>query len=404
MIVLVLNCGSSSIKYQVLDMKNEAEYNLLAKGLVERIGLEVGDFTHSVPGCDKYKLHQPIPSHTEGIRVVLSLITDKEHGVLGSLDEIKAVGHRIVHGGDLFTKSCLITEEVKKGIEKCSELAPLHNPAGLLGIKAVEENLPGVPQVAVFDTSYLQTMPDYAYMYALPYEYYEKDKVRRYGFHGTSHRYVARAGAEFAGLDFNKAKIITCHLGNGSSITATLNGKAIETTLGMTTIDGLMMGTRCGRLDPGVITYLMKKHNLSPDEMDNILCKKSGFMGVSGVSSDCRDLEEAATKGNKRAELALTMFRYGIVKAIGEQSAAMGGVDLIVFTGGIGENDLNTREFVGSRLGWLGADFDIDYNRNLKRGTNGILTKAGSKVKVAVVATNEELMIATDTMNIIKAK
>lgn len=404
MIVLVLNCGSSSIKYQVLDMKNEAEYALLAKGLVERIGLEAGDLTHSVPGHDKYKLHQPVPSHTEGIRVVLGLITDKEHGVLKSLDEIKAVGHRIVHGGDLFTKSCIITDEVKKGIEKCSELAPLHNPAGLLGIKAVEENLPRVPQVAVFDTSYLQTMPEYAYMYALPYEYYEKDKIRRYGFHGTSHRYVSKAGAELAGIDFNKSKIITCHLGNGSSVTATLNGRAVETTLGMTTVDGLMMGTRCGMLDPGVVTYIMKKYNLSPDEMDNILCKKSGFMGVSGVSSDCRDLEEAASSGNKRADLALTMFRYGIVKAIGAESAAMGGVDLIVFTGGIGENDINAREFVGTRLGYLGADFDVEYNRNLKRGTNGILTKKGSRVKMAVVATNEEFVIASDTMALVKTK
>ncbi len=374
MIILVLNCGSSSIKYQVLDMKNENDYNLLAKGLVERIGMEEGDITHSVPGHDKYKIHKKVADHTEGIKDVLGLLTDGEHGVLKSLDQIEAVGHRVVHGGEYFTQSCIIDNRVKEGIDKCSSLAPLHNPAGLLGIKAVEASLPSVPQVAVFDTSFLQTIPDFAYMYGLPYQFYEKDRIRRYGFHGTSHRFVSKAGAELAGLDYNDCKIITCHLGNGSSVTAVKNGRAVDTSLGMTTIDGLIMGTRCGALDPGVVTYIMKTHNYSVEQMDKILSKESGFVGVSGVSSDARDLEEAAAKGDKRAALTLNMFRYGLLKHIGAFAAAMGGVDLIVFTGGIGENDFRTT----------------------------LLTKKESKVKVAVVATNEELVIARDTMKLVK--
>ena len=381
MIILVLNCGSSSIKYQVLDMKNENDYNLLAKGLVERIGMDEGDITHSVPGHDKHKIHKKVADHTEGIKDVLGLLTDAEHGVLKSLDQIEAVGHRVVHGGEYFTQSCIIDNRVKEGIDKCSTLAPLHNPAGLLGIKAVEASLPSVPQVAVFDTSFLQTIPDFAYMYGLPYEFYEKDRIRRYGFHGTSHRFVSKAGAELAGLDYNDCKIITCHLGNGSSVTAVKNGRAVDTSLGMTTIDGLIMGTRCGQLDPGVVTYIMKTHNYSVEQMDKILSKESGFVGVSGVSSDARDLEEAAAKGDKRAALTLNMFRYGLLKHIGAFAAAMGGVDLIVFTGGIGENDFRTRAFIGETT---------------------MLTKKDSKVKVAVVATNEELVIARDTMKLVK--
>ena len=401
MIILVLNCGSSSIKYQVLDMKNENDYNLLAKGLVERIGMDEGDITHSVPGHDKHKIHKKVADHTEGIKDVLGLLTDAEHGVLKSLDQIEAVGHRVVHGGEYFTQSCIIDNRVKEGIDKCSTLAPLHNPAGLLGIKAVEASLPSVPQVAVFDTSFLQTIPDYAYMYGLPYEFYEKDRIRRYGFHGTSHRFVSKAGAELAGLDYNDCKIITCHLGNGSSVTAVKNGRAVDTSLGMTTIDGLIMGTRCGQLDPGVVTYIMKTHNYSVEQMDKILSKESGFVGVSGVSSDARDLEEAAAKGDKRAALTLNMFRYGLLKHIGAFAAAMGGVDLIVFTGGIGENDFRTRAFIGEKCAYLGIDFDFELNNGL-RGKTIMLTKKDSKVKVAVVATNEELVIARDTMKLVK--
>ncbi|MBO4691678.1 MAG: acetate kinase [Bacteroidales bacterium] len=401
MIILVLNCGSSSIKYQVLDMKNESDYNLLAKGLVERIGMEEGDITHSVPGHDKHKIHKKVADHTEGIKDVLGLLTDAEHGVLKSLDQIEAVGHRVVHGGEYFTQSCIIDNRVKEGIDKCSTLAPLHNPAGLLGIKAVEASLPSVPQVAVFDTSFLQTIPDFAYMYGLPYEFYEKDRIRRYGFHGTSHRFVSKAGAELAGLDYHDCKIITCHLGNGSSVTAVKNGRAVDTSLGMTTIDGLIMGTRCGQLDPGVVTYIMKTHNYSVEQMDKILSKESGFVGVSGVSSDARDLEEAAAKGDKRAALTLNMFRYGLLKHIGAFAAAMGGVDLIVFTGGIGENDFRTRAFIGEKCAYLGIDFDFELNNGL-RGKTTLLTKKDSKVKVAVVATNEELVIARDTMKLVK--
>ena len=401
MIILVLNCGSSSIKYQVLDMKNESDYNLLAKGLVERIGMDEGDITHSVPGHDKHKIHKKVADHTEGIKDVLGLLTDAEHGVLKSLDQIEAVGHRVVHGGEYFTQSCIIDNRVKEGIDKCSTLAPLHNPAGLLGIKAVEASLPSVPQVAVFDTSFLQTIPDFAYMYGLPYEFYEKDRIRRYGFHGTSHRFVSKAGAELAGLDYNDCKIITCHLGNGSSVTAVKNGRAVDTSLGMTTIDGLIMGTRCGQLDPGVVTYIMKTHNYSVEQMDKILSKESGFVGVSGVSSDARDLEEAAAKGDKRAALTLNMFRYGLLKHIGAFAAAMGGVDLIVFTGGIGENDFRTRAFIGEKCAYLGIDFDFELNNGL-RGKTTLLTKKDSKVKVAVVATNEELVIARDTMKLVK--
>ena len=401
MIILVLNCGSSSIKYQVLDMKSESEHSLLAKGLVERIGMGEGDITHSVPGKDKHKIHKPVADHTEGIKDVLGLLVDPEHGVLRSLDEIEAVGHRVVHGGEYFTQSCIIDQRVKDGIEKCASLAPLHNPAGLLGINAVESILPKVPQVAVFDTSFLQTIPNYAYIYGLPYEYYEKDKIRRYGFHGTSHRFVSKVGAELAGLDYNDSKIITCHLGNGSSVTAVKNGRAVDTSLGLKTIDGLIMGTRCGSLDPGVVTYIMKKYNLTADQMENILTKKSGFVGVSGVSSDCRDLEEAAARGEKRAQLALEIFRYGLLKFVGAFSAAMGGVDLIVFTGGIGENDPKTRAYIGKKCAYLGVDFDEEVNAGL-RGKSAILTKKDSKVKVAVVCTNEELVIATDTMKLVK--
>lgn len=401
MIVLVLNCGSSSLKYQVLDMKNESEFSLLAKGLVERIGLEMGDITHSVTGKDKHKVHQPIPTHTEGIKGVLDLLTDAEHGVLKSLSDIEAVGHRVAHGGEYFNESKLIDASVIEGIEKCCELAPLHNPANLLGIKAVETLMPNVPQVAVFDTSFHQTMPDYSYMYAIPYEYYDKYKIRRYGFHGTSHKFVAQKGAELAGLDFNNSKIITCHLGNGGSITAIKNGQSVDTSMGFTPVEGVVMGTRCGSVDAGVVTFIQDKENLDFKGVNAVLNKKSGFLGVSGVSSDARDIEGAAAEGNKRAALAMEMFKYSVLKYIGSYAAVMNGVDLIVFTGGIGENDPSVRQYIGERCTYLGAEFDQNANDGL-RGKDAILSKEGSKVVIAAITTNEELVIARDTMRLAK--
>ena len=401
MIVLVLNCGSSSLKYQVLDMKNESEFSLLAKGLVERIGLEMGDITHSVTGKDKHKVHQPIPTHTEGIKGVLDLLTDAEHGVLKSLSDIEAVGHRVAHGGEYFNESKLIDASVIEGIEKCCELAPLHNPANLLGIKAVETLMPIVPQVAVFDTSFHQTMPDYSYMYAIPYEYYDKYKIRRYGFHGTSHKFVAQKGAELAGLDFNNSKIITCHLGNGGSITAIKNGQSVDTSMGFTPVEGVVMGTRCGSVDAGVVTFIQDKENLDFKGVNAVLNKKSGFLGVSGVSSDARDIEGAAAEGNKRAALAMEMFKYSVLKYIGSYAAVMNGVDLIVFTGGIGENDPSVRQYIGERCTYLGAEFDQNANDGL-RGKDAILSKEGSKVVIAAITTNEELVIARDTMRLAK--
>ncbi len=403
MIILVLNSGSSSIKYQVLDMESKDNHKLLAKGLVERIGLEDGIVTHSVPGADKYKLNKVIANHTRGIEAVLDLLIDSTHGVLKSLKDIDAVGHRMVHGGEIFNKSRLIDSEVIKGVEACNPLAPLHNPACLLGVKAVTEALPGVPQVGVFDTSFHQTIPDYAYMYAIPYHYYKEDKIRKYGFHGTSHRYVSAKGAKFAGLDYCSSRIITCHLGNGCSITAIKNGKSIDTTMGLTPMGGVMMGTRCGTIDPSVPIYLMHKYNVSVGDMDTMLNKKSGFLGVSGVSPDMRDVEVAAAKGDEHAVLALKMFRYGIIKYVGAYAAAMKGVDLIIFTGGIGENDPITREEVSEQFAFIGVDFDADANKNVKRGEPAIVSKKNSKVTVAVVPTDEELMIAVDTMEIVSA-
>ncbi len=398
MIILVLNCGSSSLKYQVLDMKNESEYSLLAKGLVERIGLEMGEITHRVPDKDKFVIDKPIPDHTEGIKSVLELLVDAEHGVLKSLSEINAVGHRVAHGGDLFSSSAVIHSEVIEGIQKCCELAPLHNPANLLGIMAVRSLMPEIPQVAVFDTSFHQSMPEYAYMYAIPYEYYVLDKVRRYGFHGTSHKFVAEKSAKLAGLDFNNSKIITCHLGNGGSVTAICNGKSIDTSMGFTPVEGVVMGTRCGNIDAGVVTYIQKKYELDNKGISDVLNKKSGFLGVSGVSSDARDIENAATEGNHRAQLALDMFRYSVKKYIGAYAAAMNGVDLIVFTGGIGENDKAVRESVLTGCSFLGIDFDPEANN--VRGEDRIITKPGSKVIATTVTTNEELVIAQETMRL----
>ena len=401
MIILVLNCGSSSLKYQLLDMRSNDDFSLLAKGLVERIGMEMGDITHTVTGREKEKLLLPIKDHAEGINQVLALLTDKDKGILKSVSEIDAVGHRVAHGGEFFSSSVKVDADVIEKIERCCELAPLHNPANLLGIKAMEKLIPGLPQVAVFDTSFHQTMPDYAYIYPLPYKYYEQDKIRRYGFHGTSHKFVAQTGAELAGLDMAKSKIITCHLGNGSSITAIENGKSIDTSMGFTPNEGIIMGTRSGSVDAGALTFLMDKYGMDTAKLNSVLNKESGFLGVSGVSSDSRDIEAAAGEGNGRALLTQKIFRYDVLKYIGAYAAAMNGVDLIIFTGGMGENDYISRAEICKRLTYLGVDFDEAVNDKL-RGKNTILTKPGSKVKVAIIATNEELVIARDTMNIVK--
>ena len=401
MIILVLNCGSSSLKYQLLDMKSESDYSLMAKGLVERIGLEMGVVSHRVPERNKYEIEKPIKNHTEGIKEVLALLTDSSQGVLGSLAEINAVGHRVAHGGEFFFSSKRIDDSVIEGIEKCCELAPLHNPANLLGVKAVLELMPKTPQVAVFDTSFHQTMPASAYMYAIPYKYYLKYKIRRYGFHGTSHKFVADKAAKLAGLDINKAKIITCHLGNGSSITAIDKGKSVDTSMGFTPVEGVVMGTRSGNVDAGVLTFLMEKENMDAAKINSMLNKESGFLGVSGISSDSRDIHQAADSSDERAQLTVDVFCHSVIKYIGAYSAVMGGIDLIVFTGGIGENDWQAREQICANLGYLGIDFDKVLNKEL-RGVDQILTKVGSKVKIATVTTNEELVIARDTMNLVK--
>ena len=400
MIILVLNCGSSSFKYQLLDMKSEEVYDLLAKGIVERIGMETGCLKHQADGKEKFEKEMPIEDHTVGIKAVLDALLDKEVGVLESLEDIEAVGHRVVHGAEEFVCSQLITDKVVEQLEKCSVFAPLHNPANILGIKAVSAVLPSVPQVGVFDTAFHQTMPQYAYMYALPYEYYEKYGIRRYGFHGTSHKYVSAKGAKFAGLDINYSKIITCHLGNGSSIAAVVNGKSIDTTMGFTPLEGLIMGTRSGSIDPEVVTYIQEKEGLTPAEMSQVLNKKSGFLGLSCISSDARDLDDAANNGEAKAKLTLKKLTYEITKYIGAYAAAMNGVDLIVFTGGIGENNSRLRRRVCENLTYMGVKFD--YDANVVRGVDTMITLPDSKVKVALITTNEELMIARDTMEIVQ--
>ncbi len=399
MVILVLNCGSSSIKYQVIDM-GEGRSELLAKGLVDRIGLKEGDLTHKPVGKDKFELHRPIENHTTGISLVMEALTDAEHGVISSLDEIKAVGHRVAHGGEYFPESVIVDEDVKLKIKALCVIAPLHNPASLQGIEAIETVLPGVKQVAVFDTSFHQTIPAINYMYALPYEYYEKYRIRKYGFHGTSHKFVAKLGAEMAGLDFNNSKIVTCHVGNGGSITAVLNGKSFDTSMGFSPLDGLVMGTRCGSVDASAITYIGEKEGLSFKELDTMMNKKSGVLGLTGISSDMRDIDDAYDAGNERAIMARDMYYNRIKKYVGEYAAEMGGLDLIVFTGGVGENSKELRETVCSGLEFMGVEFATE--ENAVRGISKILSRPTSRVKVAVVATNEELVIATDTYNLVK--
>ena len=395
--ILVLNCGSSSIKYQLIDMGKEPE--LLAKGLLDRIGIESSLLTHQVPGKDKYKVTQDVPDHQVGINLILRTLKDPDYGVIKDESEIFAVGHRVAHGGENFKESVRITDFVKKDIEKCIELAPLHNPANLKGVLSIEAILPKVPQVAVFDTSFHQSMPAYSYLYPIPYEFYEKYKVRRYGFHGTSHKFVAQKTCRFLGKDFNSINIITCHLGNGSSVAAIQKGKSVDTSMGFTPVEGLMMGTRSGDLDIGILLYIAEKENLSMKETNNLFNKKSGILGISGISYDMRDVEQAAEKGNERAKLALEMFAYRVRKYIGAYAAAMGGVDLIIFTGGIGENDFETRRRAVEGLEFIGVDFDPE--RNKVKGKEVIITRPGSKVIAMVMPTNEELVIAMDTYNIV---
>ena len=398
MIVLVINCGSSSIKYQLLNMKSEEAYELMAKGIAEKIGLEMGRLKHNPTGKDAYILDQQIPDHKVGMELVLSALTDKEHGVLSSIDDIEAVGHRVVHGGEFFSGSALVNEDVISKIEYCADFAPLHNPAHLLGIKAIQEVLPSVPQVVTFDTAFHQTMPEYAYMYALPYEYYEKYGIRKYGAHGTSHQFVSQKGAKFAGLDINNSKIITCHIGNGSSVTAVLNGKVVDTSMGFTPLEGMIMGTRCGSIDASIVPYIMKKENMTPDEATNMMNKKSGFLGLSQRTSDAREMDDLANGGDKKAKLVLKKLSYDVIKLVGQYVAVMDGVDLIVFTGGIGEHNSRLRQRVCRNFSHLGLVFDDEANTAF--GEDTIITKPESKVKAALITTDEELVIARDTMNI----
>ena len=403
MIILVLNCGSSSIKYQVIDMKSATENRLLAKGQVERIGLTDGILTHKPADKEKFELVKSIPDHTTGINLILSTITDPEHGVIGSLNELGAVGHRVAHGGEYFPDSAVVDKEVIKKIESCFELAPLHNPANMKGIMAIENILPGVPQVAVFDTSFHQSMPAKNFLYALPYKYYEQYRVRRYGFHGTSHKFVARKACELTGVDYDHSRIITCHIGNGASVTAILNGKSYDTSMGFTPVVGLIMATRTGEVDPGALIYIAGKEEMSLSKLSDMINKQSGMLGLTGISSDMRDTEAAVAKGDERARLAHEMYNERVKKFIGAYTAEMGGVDLIVFTGGVGENGPEFRESVCSGLEFMGVEFDKEANTGV-RGKDRILSKPASKVKVAVISTNEELVIASDTFRLLKKR
>jgi acetate kinase len=396
--ILVLNCGSSSIKYQLIDISSTAE--LLAKGLLDRIGLEKSELSHQVTGKEKLKLVHVVPDHQEGINLILNTLKHEEHGVIKDINEITAVGHRVAHGGENFKASALITDIVKADIEKCIELAPLHNPANLKGILSMEAILPDVPQVAVFDTSFHQTMPPYSYLYPLPYEYYENYRIRRYGFHGTSHKYVAEKACRYLGKDMMNINIITCHLGNGSSVAAIEKGKSVDTSMGFTPVEGLMMGTRTGDVDIGVLLFIAEKEKLSIKDTNNLFNKKSGVCGISGISYDMRDVEMAAGQGIYRAQLALDMYAYRVKKYIGSYAAAMGGADLIVMTGGIGENDCDTRARILQNLDFMGIDFDPDRNEGI-RGKEALLTRPGSKVVAMIRPTNEELVIAVDTFNIV---
>lgn len=395
--VLVINCGSSSLKYQLIDMSNESA---LAQGLVERIGIEGSILTQKVDGRDKYIIKTPMNDHKDAIELVLKALVDEKNGVIKSMDEISSVGHRVVHGGEKYAQSVLVTDEVMKELEECAKLAPLHNPPNIIGINACKELMPNTPMTVVFDTAFHQTMPQEAYMYAIPYEVYENHGIRKYGFHGTSHKYVSSVAAEEMGKDIKDLKIITCHLGNGASVAAVKNGQCVDTSMGFTPLEGLVMGTRCGNIDAAAVTFLMTELKMSAEEVNTLLNKESGVLGVSGVSSDFRDIEDASSKGNERAKLALNMFDYRVRQYIGSYAASMGGVDCVVFTAGLGENAIETRETICKGLEFLGIE--IDKEKNNVRGKVREISKDGSKVKVFVVPTNEELMIARDTVVLVK--
>ena len=401
--ILVINAGSSSVKYQLINMENET---VLAKGQADRIGIDGGNFKQKVDGREDYKINIQMKNHSEAISLVLDTLTSKENGVISSLSEISAVGHRVLHGGEKFSGSVVVDDGVIAAIEECCELGPLHNPHNLTGIKVCEKLMPGVPQVAVFDTGFHQTMPDYAYLYALPYEYYEKYHIRRYGFHGTSHRYVSMRAAAMLGKKPEDLKIVTCHLGNGSSIAAVKGGKCFDTTMGLTPLEGIIMGTRCGSIDPAIVPLLMKKENLTPDEIDTIMNKKSGILGVTGgATSDNRDIEEGAKAGNKRYQLVESMLVHQLTKYIGGYAAAMGGVDAIVFAGGIGENNPQYRTRVAENLAFLGVKIDEELNQKAKRtSVEYDISAKDAKVRMLVIPTNEELMIAKDTMELVSNK
>ena len=396
--ILVLNCGSSSIKYQLFDIESK---EVIAKGGIEKIGLEGSFIKFTLPNGEKETITTAIPEHTTGVRLIIDLLTSDKYGVVKSIEEIDAVGHRMVHGGEKFSASTLLTPEVLETFEACNDLAPLHNPANLKGVNAVKEVAPDMPQVGVFDTAFHQTMPDYAYMYAVPYELYEKYGVRRYGFHGTSHRYITKRALEMHGIPAEGSKIITCHIGNGGSCAAVKDGKSIDTSMGLTPLAGLMMGTRSGDIDPGAIPFIMDKMGLDAQGISDLLNKKSGVLGISGVSSDMREVKAAAEAGNKRAELANTMYFYRIKKYIGEYAAAMGGVDVIIFAGGVGENQADCRATVLEGLEFMGVELDKEVNART-RGEEAILSTPTSKVKVLLIPTDEELMIASDTYEIVK--
>ncbi|GAQ26086.1 acetate/propionate family kinase [Tepidanaerobacter syntrophicus] len=397
--ILVINCGSSSLKYQLFNMEDNS---VLAKGLVERIGLESGMLKHTPQGKETVKIEENIPDHKVAVKLMLDALINKDYGVIDDLCEISAVGHRVVHGAEKFSGSVIINSDVMEVLNECIEIAPLHNPPNIIGIEAVREMLPDIPTVGVFDTAFHQTMPKYAYMYGLPYKMYEKYAIRRYGFHGTSHCFVAGEAAKILGKPLVNLKIITLHLGNGSSITAIKNGKSIDNSMGFTPLEGVVMGTRCGSIDPAIVPFIMEKEGLSPDEVNDYLNKECGVYGISGVSSDFRDLEEAADNGNERAKLALDMFAYQCKKYIGSYAAAMNGLDAIVFTGGIGENSNTVRKMICSEMDYLGISIDENKNNTTVRGKQGDISSDDAKVKTLVVPTNEELMIALDTMSLVK--
>jgi len=399
--ILVINAGSSSIKYQLIDMEND---KVLAKGQADRIGIDGGNFKQKVEGREDYKLDIHMNNHAEAVKLVLDTLTSKENGVIDSLSEISAVGHRVLHGGEKFSGSVIIDDSVIAAIEECCELGPLHNPHNLTGIRACEKMMPGVPQVAVFDTGFHQTMPDYAYLYPIPYKYYEKYHIRRYGFHGTSHRYVTLRAAEMLGKKPEELKLVTCHLGNGSSISAVKNGKCYDTSMGLTPLEGIIMGTRCGSIDPAIVPLLMKKEGMTPDQIDHMMNKESGMLGVSEVTSDNRDIEEGARNGNKRYQLIENMVVHQLTRYIGGYAAVMGGVDAIVFAGGIGENNPHYRSRVAKNLEFLGVKVDEELNGKAKRtSVEYNISAPDAKVQMLVIPTNEELMIAKDTEELVKA-